>query len=167
MTIFHAPTGIARPIAPGREKSCAQKAGRIPTNRPTPAGKEEKQRERPVCKHPSSCRVIAFYGSSKESVGKTRMSFSLFNQDTDLKKSPSPFPLPLEREFFSPLLSGHTPPLPERSAFFSLSWGRGKGEGPFPRHRGGTCTTKRNRSQRSLRKSNRSSRCFSKRSRQR
>jgi hypothetical protein len=31
-------------------------------------------------------------GSSKESVGKTRMSFSLFNQDTDLRKSPSPFP---------------------------------------------------------------------------
>jgi len=77
-------------------------------------------------------------GSSKESVGKTRMSFSLFNQDTDLKKSPSPFPLPLEREFFSPWLSGHTPPLPERSTFFSLSWGRGKGEGPFPRHGGGT-----------------------------
>ena len=26
------------------------------------------------------------------------MSFSLFNQDTDLKKSPSPYPLPQERE---------------------------------------------------------------------
>jgi len=87
------------------------------------------------------------------------MSFSLFNQDTDLKESPSPYPLPLEREFlspllssypaltsplpersafFSPLLSGHTPPLPERPAFFSLSRGRGKGEGPFSRHGGGT-----------------------------
>jgi len=77
-------------------------------------------------------------GSSKESMGKTRMSFSLFNPDTHLKKSPSPFPLPLEREFFSPLLSGHTPPLPETSAFFSLSRGRGKGEGPFSRHGGGT-----------------------------
>jgi hypothetical protein len=79
-----------------------------------------------------------FLASSKESVGKTRMSSSLFNQDTDLRKSPSPFPLPQEREFSSPSLSGHTPPLPERSAFFSLSWGRGKGEGPFPRHGGGT-----------------------------
>jgi hypothetical protein len=66
------------------------------------------------------------------------MSFSLFNQDTDLKKGPSPFLLPQEREFFSPLLFGHTPPLPGRSAFFSLSWGRGKGEGPFPWHGGGT-----------------------------
>ena len=83
-------------------------------------------------------RPSSFSGSAKESVGKTRMSFSLFNQDTDLKKSPSPFPLPLEREFFSPSLPGHTPPLPERSAFFSLSRGRGKGEGPFSRHGGGT-----------------------------
>jgi len=83
-------------------------------------------------------RLVFIEGSSKESVGKTGMSFSPFNQDTDLKKSPSPFPLPLEREFFSPLLSAHTPPLPGRSAFFSLSRGRGKGEGPFPRHGGGT-----------------------------
>ena len=40
------------------------------------------------------------------------MSSSLFNQNMDLREGPSPFPLPQEREFFSPLLSRHTPPLP-------------------------------------------------------
>jgi len=70
------------------------------------------------------------------------MSLSLFNQDTDLKKGPSPFPLPQEREFLAPcqtpLLFRRTPPLPGKSALFSLSWGRGKGEGPLPCHGGGT-----------------------------
>jgi len=38
------------------------------------------------------------------------MSFSLFNQDTDLRKSPSPFPLPQEREFFSPTIVQNVSP---------------------------------------------------------
>ena len=47
------------------------------------------------------------------------------------RKSPSPYPLPPERKFFFPLLSGVAPPFPGRSASFSLSWGRGQGEGLF------------------------------------
>jgi len=79
-----------------------------------------------------------FVAFSKGPSSKVKMISSLFNQDTGLVKGPSPFPLPQEREFFTPSLFGHTPPLPGRSAFFSLSWGRGKGEGPLPWHGGGT-----------------------------
>jgi hypothetical protein len=70
------------------------------------------------------------------------MSFSLFNQDTDFKKKPLTLPSPpgegilLSIAFWS--YAALTSPLPERSASFSLSWGRGKGEGPFPRHGGRT-----------------------------
>ena len=52
------------------------------------------------------------------------MSFSLFNQDTDLRKSPSPFPLPQEREKKADL-SGKGGVGPESNGEKnSLSWGR-------------------------------------------
>jgi len=57
------------------------------------------------------------WGSSKESVGKTRMSFSLFYQDTDLKEGPSPFPLPQERELFSPCFLGPPAAAPALSSW--------------------------------------------------
>ena len=43
------------------------------------------------------------FGSSKESVGKRGMSFSLFNQDTDLKKTPLTLPSPPGEEILSPI----------------------------------------------------------------
>jgi hypothetical protein len=64
-------------------------------------------------------------GSSKGSVGKTRMSFSLFNQDTGLKEGPSPYPLPQERkkEADLPGKGGARPESKGEKDF--LSWGRG------------------------------------------
>jgi len=53
------------------------------------------------------------------------MSFSLFNQDTDLKKSPSPYPLPQERKKETDL-PGKGGARPESKGKKNLlSWGRG------------------------------------------
>jgi hypothetical protein len=53
------------------------------------------------------------------------MSFSLFNQDTDLKEGPSPYPLPQERkkEADLPGKGGARPESKGKKDF--LSWGRG------------------------------------------
>jgi len=57
------------------------------------------------------------------------MSFPLFNQDTDLKEGPSPYPLPQERKEEANL-PGKGGARPEsKGKENSLSWGRGKGEG--------------------------------------
>jgi hypothetical protein len=53
------------------------------------------------------------------------MSFPLFNLDTDLKKSPSPYPLPQERKKEAdPSGKGGARPESKGEKNF-LSWGRG------------------------------------------
>jgi len=53
------------------------------------------------------------------------MSFSLFNQDTDLKKSPSPYPLPQERKKEGDLPGKGGARIKSKGEKNFLSWGRG------------------------------------------